>query len=212
MSWNLKRFADTLNFFGALPIVSLFQTTPQIKIKMKNNTVFDFTTPNPEQASVWGCLDDVVMGGVSQSNFVIQANSALFTGLVSTDNSGGFVSVRTRNFEPPIDLSSGNSILIKVKGDGNRYKFFLRDNSGWDSIAYSHSFDTILDEWIDISMPFEEFIPVFRAKSLTNVPPLALNSIRSMQIMLSKFEIDGKLNPSFRSGRFALEIARIAVA
>ncbi len=212
MSWNLKRFADTLNFFGALPIVSLFQTTPQIKIKMKNNTVFDFTTPNPEQASVWGCLDDVVMGGVSQSNFVIQANSALFTGLVSTDNSGGFVSVRTRNFEPPIDLSSGNSILIKVKGDGNRYKFFLRDNSGWDSIAYSHSFDTILDEWIDISMPFEEFIPVFRAKSLTNVPPLALNSIRSMQIMLSKFEIDGKLNPAFRSGRFALEIARIAVA
>ncbi len=211
MPWNLKRFADTLNFFGALPIVNLFQTTPSIKISMKNNTIFDFTTPNPEQASVWGCLDDVVMGGVSQSNFVIQTNSALFTGLVSTDNSGGFVSVRTRNFDPPIDLSCGNSILIKVKGDGNRYKFFLRDNSGWDSIAYSHSFDTILDEWIDISMPFEEFIPVFRAKSLTNVPPLALNSIRSMQIMLSKFEIDGKLNPSFRSGRFSLEIAKIRV-
>jgi hypothetical protein len=31
-----------------------------------------------------------------------------------------------------------------------------------------------------------------------------------MQLMLSKFEVDGKLNPHFRLGRFALEIAQIS--
>lgn len=209
MAWNLKRFVDTLNFFGALPIVSLFQTTPSIKITMANNFIFDFTIPNAEQASVWGCLDDVVMGGVSQSNFVIQGNSALFTGLVSTNNSGGFVSVRTRNFIPPLDLALAESIMIKVKGDGNRYKFFLRDNEGWDSIAYSYSFDTIPGEWIEVTIPFKKLIPVFRAKSVPNAPALNLSAIRSMQIMLSKFEIDGKLNPFFREGNFSLEIASI---
>jgi len=212
MAWNLKRFADTLNFFGALPIANLFQTSPRVAITMTTDAIFDFTIPNPNYASVWGCLDDVVMGGVSQSNFQLQANSALFMGLVSTDNSGGFVSVRTRNFEPAIDLSKAVSINIKVKGDGNRYKFFLRDSTGWDSIAYSYSFDTIGGKWIAVIMPFSEFVPVFRAKTVSNAPPLALKSICSIQLMLSKFEMDGKLNPAFQSGSFSLEIASIVTA
>ncbi|PLS69574.1 MAG: complex I intermediate-associated protein 30 (CIA30) [Cyanobacteria bacterium M5B4] len=209
MAWNLKRFADTLNFFGALPFANLLQPNPRVTITMTADVIFDFTVPNPSQASVWGCLDDVVMGGVSRSSFVIQANSALFTGIVSTDNSGGFVSVRTRNFEPALDLSQFKSIHLRVRGDGNRYKFFLRDGTGWDSLAYSHAFDTIADEWIDVTMPFSGFVPVFRARSVANAPPLDLKSIRSMQLMLSKFEMDGKLNPAFRSGSFSLEIATI---
>lgn len=51
-------------------------------------------------ANVWGSLDDVVMGGVSESGFEVRAGAGehnepagVFSGLVSDSNSGGFASV-----------------------------------------------------------------------------------------------------------------------
>ncbi len=58
--------------------------------------VFDFSNPNCDLAA-WGALDDVVMGGVSQGSFFLRDQQAVFAGNVSTDNSGGFSSVRTKN-------------------------------------------------------------------------------------------------------------------
>lgn len=34
--------------------------------------------------------------------------------------------------------------------------------------------------------------------------------VRSVQLMLSKFEYDGMLNPSFKAGAFELPVERIA--
>lgn len=215
MPWDLQRFTKTLDFFGALPIVNWFQSPAQVnlqlKLTMENTLLFDFSTPKPEYIPVWGCLDDVVMGGVSNSSFILRDEFALFTGVVATENRGGFVSVRTRNFQPAIDLSAYSGISLTVKGDGNRYKFFLRDSSGWDSLAYSMSFDTTGDQWQTVNLPFQEFVPVFRAKSVANAPVLDQKSIRSMQLMLSKFEMDGQLNLHFRAGNFQLGIKSIAV-
>ncbi len=209
MGWSLQRFVDTLNFYGAMPLVNLFQKTPTVQVAMTGQVIFDFTKPHPDLANVWGSLDDVVMGGVSSSNFILLEKSALFTGEVSTANAGGFVSVRTRNFEPALDLSAFTSISLQVKGDGQRYKFFLRDSTGWDSIAYGFSFDTVPEAWLTVTIPFSQFMPVFRARSVPSAPPLNPRHIRSMQLMLSKFEVDGKLNPHFQAGQFALEIAQI---
>lgn len=50
--------------------------------------------------------------------------------------------------------------------------------------------------------------PVFRAKTLRD-SPLEASSIYSLQIMLSKFEYDDKLNPSFTTGKFELPVADI---
>ncbi len=210
MGWDWKRFADTLNFYGALPIANLFQPPPKVSIPMTGQVIFDFTNPQPEFVNIWGNLDDVVMGGVSSSSFILLEKSALFAGNVSTANSGGFVSLRTRNFEPPLDLSAFTSISLQVKGDGQRYKFFLRDSTGWDSLAHSFAFDTVKDAWLTITIPFCQFTPVFRARSVPNAPKLNTQAIRSMQLMLSKFEVDGELNPSFQAGKFALEIAQIS--
>ena len=51
-------------------------------------------------AGEWGPLDDVVMGGVSQSRFTVRAGAGpdggpagVFSGQVSSANSGGFASV-----------------------------------------------------------------------------------------------------------------------
>jgi hypothetical protein len=151
-----------------------------------------------------------VMGGVSDSSFQPSDGKAVFTGNVSTANSGGFASVRTRNFDPAIDLSSYSGIELRVKGDGNRYKFLVRDDDGWDSIGYSHSFDTVAHEWITVRIPFSSLIPVFRAKTMSNAMPVNAGQVRSLQLMLSKFEYDGALNPKFHPGQFRLEVSTIS--
>ncbi|MBF2064455.1 MAG: CIA30 family protein [Calothrix sp. C42_A2020_038] len=170
--------------------------------------IFDFTQPSEDLKNVWGALDDVVMGGVSQSNIIFTGETALFTGNVSTENSGGFASVRTKNFDPAINLSGYEGIELRVKGDGKRYKLFLRSDSAWDGVGYSYSFDTVDGAWINIRVPFSELIPVFRAK-IVQRPPVDTAQIRSFQLMLSKFEYDGNLNPYFSPGSFSLQVESI---
>ncbi|AKG20639.1 CIA30 family protein [Calothrix sp. 336/3] len=168
--------------------------------------IFDFTQPTADLKYIWGALDDVVMGGVSSSNMQLISGSALFSGNVSTANSGGFASIRTKNFDPAFNLSDYTGIKIRLRGDGQRYKLFLRTETVWDGVGYSYSFDTIANTWIDVEIPFADLVPVFRAKSVKDCPPIDRTKIRSFQFMLSKFEYDGALNPNFTPGLFTLEI------
>lgn len=171
--------------------------------------LFDFRTPQENNAELWGALDDVVMGGVSQSGLRILPTTALFTGVVSTANSGGFVSIRTKNFQPPWDLSGFAGVQLRLKGDGQRYKFFIRSSPAWDGVGYAFSFDTVADQWQTINIPFEQLTPVFRAKRNPDAPAFDPKTVYSLQLMLSKFEYDGALNPHFQAGPFALEIETI---
>ena len=174
-----------------------------------DKVLFDFTKPTADIKETWGALDDVVMGGVSQSNIRLASNQAIFAGIVSTDNNGGFASVRTRNFQPPLDLSGFEGIELRVKGDGKRYKFITRCEGKWDGIGYCYSFDTIYNFPTTIRIPFKDLIPVFRAKTVSDAEPLDASKVYSMQLMLSKFEYDGALNPKFEAGAFSLEIEYI---
>ncbi|ERN40858.1 complex I intermediate-associated protein 30 (CIA30) [Rubidibacter lacunae KORDI 51-2] len=175
--------------------------------------VFDFRRADASVRGWWGAVDDVVMGGVSQSGLQIAGDRARFAGEVSTANNGGFASVRTRNFEPPLDLSGCAGLELVVKGDGQRYKCILRGENRWDGIGYAMSFDTVAtggaEDWQTVRLPFAEFVPVFRAK-VVDAPPFAPERTCALQLMLSKFEYDKALNPKFQPGRFALEIAAIS--
>jgi uncharacterized protein YbjT (DUF2867 family) len=174
-----------------------------------DRVIFDFTNPNGDLKETWGAVDDVVMGGVSQSKIRLTDNEAIFSGIVSTENNGGFASVRTRNFEPPLDLSDYEGIEVKVVGDGKRYKFITRCEGKWDGIGYCYSFDTVYDFPTTIRIPFKDLIPVFRAKTVGEASSLDSSKIYSMQLMLSKFEYDGGLNPKFEAGSFKLEVEYI---
>ncbi len=214
--WDLGRFIQTLNYFEAVPVVSWVQkmftnTTPPLPPQVQSGMVFDFQSAAISLNQLWGALDDVVMGGVSASTLQQEPEGALFTGYVSEANSGGFASVRTRNFEPPLDLTRTMGLDLKLKGDGKRYKFLIRDEDSWDSIAYAYSFDTTARTWMTIRIPFAELVPVFRAKTVKNAPGLNPTRIRSLQLMLSKFEYDGVLNPHFSAGSFTLLVQSIAV-
>jgi hypothetical protein len=224
--WDLCRFLRTLTYFGAVPILSNFSwfqnwfgnqaqppvdstTATMTPFSSTDSTIFDFTQPNPQFQEIWGALDDVVMGGVSESSFQMVGASAVFSGNVSTANSGGFASVRSRNFDPPLNWSGFAGVKLRVRGDGQRYKFMLRQDTTWDSVAYCHSFDTVDREWSMVQIPFALLVPVFRARTLPDAPPLDPSRICAVQLMLSKFEYDGALNPTFQPGAFQLQIERI---
>ena len=218
---SLIRSVDTVVLFGSKAFEFLNENTESLAEVLSAATVeqlvFDFSSSSSD-LSVWGALDDVVMGGVSEGGFALRsladdkvAQHAAFVGNVSTDNSGGFSSVRTKNFEPPFNFLGWTGMSLRVKGDAQRYKFILRDSGGWDSPAYIYSFDTIVDEWQDVYIPFKAMVPTFRAKSMPNAPELDPQKIFSFQLMLSKFEYDRKLNPNFSPGLFELAIANIGV-
>lgn len=181
------------------------------KLKKGEKTLFDFTQTSSELRETWGAVDDVVMGGISESRIQIGQNKAIFSGIVSTENNGGFASVRTKNFNSPWDLSAYEGIQIRVQGDGKRYKFITRCEGKWDGIGYCYSFDTLNNCWTNINIPFKDLIPVFRAKTVKDAGKFDSSKVYSMQLMLSKFEYDGGYNPKFQSGAFALEIESIKV-
>ena len=183
-----------------------------------------FDAGNAELASPigeLGALDDVVMGGVSRSGFRVvegagegAGNAAppagVFSGTLTDANNGGFASVRSRNCDPPLDLSRSSCLALRVSGDGRRYKLILRTDPGWDSLTYCASFDTkkaaSKNEFETVRIPWSSFKPVFRARSAVGAPPLDTSRIVSLQLMLSKFEYDGALNPTHTPGAFEFEL------
>ena len=190
-------------------VKNLIEAVSKSLLPSSEKLIFDFSNPSMEIKNIWGAVDDVVMGGVSQSNIQLSSDKAVFFGNVSTENSGGFASVRTKNFDPSFNLSGYQGVEIRVKGDGKRYKIILRTETNWDGIGYCYSFDTQADTWINIKIPFTELTPVFRAKTVKDASTIDVNKICSFQLMLSKFEYDGELNPHFSPGAFALEVETI---
>jgi uncharacterized protein YbjT (DUF2867 family) len=190
-------------------IKNLLQVISQHLPPRGEQMIFDFANPTGDLLETWGAVDDVVMGGISQSKIRLLDRRAIFAGLVSTDNNGGFASVRTRNFTPPMDLSDYTGIELRVMGDGKRYKFITRCEGKWDGVGYCYSFDTIHDYPTTIQIPFKDLIPVFRAKTVQEASQFDAARVYSMQLMLSKFEYDGELNPQFEPGAFKLEVEYI---
>jgi uncharacterized protein YbjT (DUF2867 family) len=196
---------EMVDYQGIKNLVAVVKNSLQSPLK----PLFDFTNPSIDFKEIWGAIDDVVMGGVSESSIKLNSDRAIFSGNVSVENNGGFASVRTRNFNPPWDLSGYEGIELRVKGDGKRYKFLIRGEDKWDGMAYSYSFDTLENTWMTIRIPFVALIPVFRAKTVPDAGIFNASKVYSLQLMLSKFEYDGALNQKFSPGLFSLEIESI---
>jgi NADH dehydrogenase [ubiquinone] 1 alpha subcomplex assembly factor 1 len=153
---------------------------------------FDSVDNNGE----WRIINDGVMGGVSQSSFKLtDNNTAVFSGRVLPDNNGGFASVRS--IMKNNDLKDFEGAVIRVKGDGKFYNFRFRTNESFDGYAYQAKFKTEEDVWREIKMPFKDFTPTFRGRTLSNKPPLKSENIRQVGILIAdkqfgdfKIEID----------------------
>ncbi|NER81661.1 MAG: CIA30 family protein [Leptolyngbya sp. SIO1D8] len=175
-------------------------------------SLLDFSSAKTDaMRDCWGAVDDVVMGGVSTSGLNLLPDYGRFSGQVSTANSGGFASVRTRNFDPPFDLAAWQGVRLMWRGDGQRYKVILRNSHNWDSVAYCASVDTKAGQWVVTDIPFSAMKATFRARTQPTAPLLNPSSVCSFQLMLSKFEYDGEKNPHFSPGAFSLDVRSIGV-
>ncbi len=162
-------------------------------------TLFDFHSASKEPG--WQVVNDDVMGGVSASRFQVSTNGcAIFSGNVSLENNGGFASVRSG----PVggDLRGLGVLIIRVRGDGQRYKCSVRTGSGFDAPFYQCSFLTKRDEWEEHRLAFKDFVPTYRGRVLTSVPPLDPAKIASVGFLIADKQ----------SGPFRLEIGWIKAA
>lgn len=150
----------------------------------KTETLMITNFTNEQEAQQWRSVDDVVMGGVSQSAFsVIPEGIGVFSGELSLENNGGFTSVR-RNVED-IDFSGAKAILLRIKGDGRPYQLRLQTDTTSNSISYRAEFSTKVNEWIEVELPIEKFEPVFRGNIVEDAPAIAPIQIKQLGFLLA---------------------------
>ena len=156
------------------------------------SVIDDFDTDNHLE---WRIVNDGVMGGLSQSTIKLTGEStAVFSGRVSLENNGGFASTRALLRDTPGEI---DSIVIRVKGDGNRYTIRFRTNNRFDGPAYVAPFETKSGEWTVHDIPLSQFKAQFRGYVLNDQPPLEGDKIKQVGILISdkqegefKLEID----------------------
>ena len=157
--------------------------------------VFDFKKEN--SVAKWTVVDDGVMGGFSEGSISINSTgNGSFTGNVTTENNGGFSSVRLDKLN--INAAKFEYIMLKLKGDGKDYQFRIKENSS-QRFSYISTFKTS-GEWEIIKIPLYSFYPTFRGTRL-NQPNFSGRAIEEIA-----FFIGNKKKESF-----ALEIAYIAL-
>ena len=76
-------------------------------------------------------------------------------------------------------------------------------------IAWAHSFDTYNNGVTTVDVTFASFVPTKFANVVTPRPVLKTSMVTALQLTYSKFEYEGKLNPNFSAGPFALAIESI---
>ena len=163
-------------------IITMFQSP---------NVIFKFELGSPTTG--WQIVDDRVMGGRSQGEFSINSEgNGEFKGYVTTENYGGFSSLRY-NFDG-IKTSGFESIVLKLKGDGKSYQFRLKSNSN-QRHSYIYPFNTTgLDQ--EIIIPIKDFYPSFRGTVL-DMPNFDADQIEQIAFLIAnktneyfKLEID----------------------
>jgi NADH dehydrogenase [ubiquinone] 1 alpha subcomplex assembly factor 1 len=140
-----------------------------------------FDTPASTQN--WHPINDGVMGGISASGLGFDAaGHAVFEGVVSLENNGGFASVRAS-----LDLGCADTVayLLTVWGDGHTYKLNLRTDSGFDGVNYQAAFTPVVGLWTQAVMPVAAFVPSFRGRRVPGAPPLQPVAVKQVGLMIS---------------------------
>lgn len=161
-----------------------------------NKTLFDFQAATNSPA--WEVVNDDVMGGISASQFQVLTNGrAVFSGTVRLENNGGFASVRSAPMRE--NLTGLTAFVLRLRGDGRRYKFSVRSGAGFDTPLYQCSFATKPGEWEEHRLAFNDFVPTLRGRVLTDMPPLNPAKVNSVGFLISDKQ----------AGPFQLEIGWI---
>lgn len=156
--------------------------------------LFDFQTATNHPT--WQIVNDDVMGGVSTSQFQVLTNGcAVFSGTVRLENNGGFASVRSSPARQ--NLAGFDAFVVRVRGDGRRYKFTVRTENDFDTPNYQCAFTTRRGEWAEHRLAFNDFVSTFRGRVLADAPALDLAKVVSVGFLISEKQ----------AGPFRLDVA-----
>ena len=160
-------------------IVSL---SGQVATQEALRPLLDFT--GADVAQKWQAVNDGVMGGVSDGRFRITQEKTLeFFGTLSLENNGGFASVRTKPTE--LDIQAGDTLIAHVKGDGREYVLNLYTKSRRMAFSYRAPLPTTKDEWTEVRVPLEDFIPTAFGRRVQGMGPVEPDQINGLGFMLS---------------------------
>lgn len=165
---------------------------------MTDNERYDLSILN--DIDQWQSVDDLVMGGKSRSRLSLGATGGIvFAGTLCNDEGSGFASIRSNTHH--FDLSQYAGLMLRLKGDGRRYKVSLRCAADFDGISYQVTFPTSNATVQTIPFSWDVFIPSYHGRVLASAPALDPAEIRSLGFIVA----DGQ------AGSFQLEIYRIEV-
>ncbi len=141
-----------------------------------------------QQQLDWRIVNDGVMGGVSASQMEhSNSGQGKFSGTVSLANNGGFAS--TRALLSIILPPSITKVRIRLKGDGKKYSFRIRTDGDFDGVSFRHFFTTEEGEWQEINLSLNDFVPTWRGRILTNIPPIQSSTIRQIGFLIADKQV-----------------------
>ena len=171
--------------------------------------------------SGWHALNDTVMGGRSRGACTVQSTGLHFDGEV-VEEGGGFVSMRSPLFSPPLDLSATKGLELVIHGEGRRFKLAVACADGVAGLTeiipgglrWVQEFGTNVEGDTRVAIRFADLIPSVRARPVEGLPlglPLRFDSSRitRLQLLHSRFGDDGGPNPGFQPGLIHLELLAI---
>ena len=160
--------------------------------------LFAFTSPGA--AAAWQAVNDGVMGGVSDGRFRISERETLeFYGTLSLENNGGFASVRSR--PRPLGLQAGDTLVVRVRGDGREYQVNLYASGRSRSFSYRTPMKTRAGQWVEVAIALDQFEATSFGRTLRDAGPVDPRRVTSIGFLL------GEKTP----GPFALEVDWVKV-
>lgn len=169
----------------------------EVQIPVRRRVVRFDSAPDMD---AWQVVNDSVMGGVSTSQIQLSGLGwAIFEGNLSLDNNGGFASVRAEVQAGA--FSEAERIRMRFRGDGKSYKLRLRTSRRFNAVNYEAPFDTVSGQWMEIDLPIQAFLPVWRGRGVSGAAVLDPQAITGVGLMISEGQV----------GAFRLELAAIDI-
>ena len=191
-------------FFSLFAALCLLCTTvaaaepTQKRVESQSRSLFEFS--GNQALSKWQIVNDGVMGGRSSSRVELAPEGEMkFSGVLSLANNGGFASTRSRGSS--LGLKRGDTIVLRVKGDGRKYTFNAYVPRRRMAFSYRVEFKTKKDQWIDVRIPLDQLVATSFGRVVrgARLDPTEVNSVGillgdkqpgSFQILVKSIEVE----------------------
>lgn len=147
----------------------------------------------------WAPVNDTVMGGESIGVAEYSDSAVIFEGMVSTENNGGFVSLRS-----PVasyDLSEFTEVEISYRAQGHNFKMVLADRMAWWLPTFEAEIISTTDEWTTTTVSLYDF----EQYEMTGYGDTSTGEVMTAEMLSNVIRID-LMNVEFADGEFELEV------